>query len=417
MKDSNKNTNFTRELTLIWENRILLLVAGFIPAIAIFITTYFVEPRYKSTAIVYPASFDTHDKMQITQGSTLLILQILESNNLRDTIIKRFNLVSHYHIDTSFNNWEQKLYAIYNKNIKHERTVLKSIQINVLDKNPQFAASLANGVAETVNLINNSMVKQHKKPILDDAKKNYENKIKHVERLTEELKAYKVDKSQERLDMLYQIFDDKLFNINNLRDSLALIRENASVHELSNQLDILQREYIDTKSKYLMEQSKYQVYREKFSERDSMAIKSLAKAEGLKQKAALLENEISKLNKANGAYSQAMDELAQQTKLRDQLAEEIERIQRSYEPGVLSVEMQKMEATYQAELVQLNLLRKDYEETKAQFYLAEPAVYLISKAIPSYAPAYPKKLLYAAIAFLLSMTLACFLLLILKSSK
>lgn len=417
MSDSKKNTNFTGELRLIWKNRMLLLVAGCVPAIAVFITTYFVEPTYQSTAIVYPAGFDTQDKMQIKQGNTLLILQLLESTYLRDTIIKQFNLVSHYGIDTSTSNWTSELHDIFRKNIQYERTVLKSIEIDVRDKHPLFAAQLANGVAASINIIHNSMAKQHKKPVLENARKNYENKLTHVDRLSEEFGAYKVAKSQEHLDQLHHLLEAKQAKISLLQDSLGIIREMTAVQGLSEHLDILQKEYIDTKSKYVMEQRMYQVYREKFSEKDSASIKSLAKAEGLKQKAAWLEHEISTLNKESEAYGMLINELALQFQLRDHLTKEIERLQYSYEPGVLSVEMQKMEAAYQAELAQLNNLRKAYEETKAQFTMDEPAVLFISRATPADAPAHPRKLLYAFIALVLSSTLALFLLLIPRSFR
>ena len=88
------------------------------------------------------------------------LLQILNSNKIRDRIIKKFNLVQHYRIDSTSRYKNESLYKEYERNITFRRTEFMAVQISVLDKDPQMAADIANKIADLLDSTKNQMQRQ-----------------------------------------------------------------------------------------------------------------------------------------------------------------------------------------------------------------------------------------------------------------
>jgi capsular polysaccharide biosynthesis protein len=138
---------------------------------------WFVTPKFKSTVILYPAGTNSVSKAllaeQSTKGQDLMsfgedeqaeqLLQILNSNKIRDRIVQKFNLMAHYNIDTGYRFKNSKLYKEYEKNITFNRTEFMAVKITVLDKDPQMAADIANKIAELLDSTKNDM--QHQRAL------------------------------------------------------------------------------------------------------------------------------------------------------------------------------------------------------------------------------------------------------------
>jgi len=154
---------------------IVILIAAF--GSWFFSCPWFITPKFKSTVILYPAGTNSVSKAllaeQSTKGQDLMsfgedeqaeqLLQILNSNKIRERIVKRFNLMSHYNIDTNYRFKNSKLYKEYEKNITFNRTEFMAVKITVLDKDPQMAADIANKIAELLDSTKNDM--QHQRAL------------------------------------------------------------------------------------------------------------------------------------------------------------------------------------------------------------------------------------------------------------
>ncbi len=154
---------------------IVILIAAF--GSWFFSCPWFITPKFKSTVILYPAGTNSVSKAllaeQSTKGQDLMsfgedeqaeqLLQILNSNKIRERIVKRFNLMSHYNIDTNYSFKNSKLYKEYEKNITFNRTEFMAVKITVLDKDPQMAADIANKIAELLDSTKNDM--QHQRAL------------------------------------------------------------------------------------------------------------------------------------------------------------------------------------------------------------------------------------------------------------
>ena len=135
---------------------------------------WFITPKYKSTVILFPASTNAVSKAllgeQSSKGQDLMsfgedeqaeqLLQILSSNRIRDRIIRTFNLMEHYKIDSTSRYKNSQLFRQYEKNITFRRTEYMAVQISVLDRDPQMAADIANTIAALLDSVKNDMQRQ-----------------------------------------------------------------------------------------------------------------------------------------------------------------------------------------------------------------------------------------------------------------
>jgi len=88
------------------------------------------------------------------------MLQILFSDDIRDEIIARYNLVQHYDIDTTDAFPKTRLYRKFAENINFERTEYMSVKIEVLDADAKTAANIANDIAALVDSCKTKMQRE-----------------------------------------------------------------------------------------------------------------------------------------------------------------------------------------------------------------------------------------------------------------
>ena len=136
--------------------------------------TFIIKPVYVSTAYVYPSSLAVYGQ----ESETEQLLQFLESNEIQLYLIKKLNLAKHYNIDTTKENYLQKLKEIVGSKIKIAKTKYESIEIRAADYNPDTAKLLVN---EIINGVNWLIEKEHKEKYSETVKNSliYLNHKKH----------------------------------------------------------------------------------------------------------------------------------------------------------------------------------------------------------------------------------------------
>jgi hypothetical protein len=75
--------------------------------------------------------FEYGDEQQAEQ-----LLQILNSGEIRDSVIQKFDLMAHYEIDEDTKYRRTKLFKEYASKIEFARTQFMSVEINVMDTDP-----------------------------------------------------------------------------------------------------------------------------------------------------------------------------------------------------------------------------------------------------------------------------------------
>lgn len=163
-------------INLMVRNRKVFLIIVFASALLalVFSSPMFITPLYKSTVILYPTSTNSISKALLNTNynsnkdllefgedeQTERMLQILNSNKIRDRIIEKYDLTTHYNIPAGTKYRFTKLYKEYESKIKFRRTEYMAVKITVLDKNPTMASMIANDIAELFDSTMNMMQKE-----------------------------------------------------------------------------------------------------------------------------------------------------------------------------------------------------------------------------------------------------------------
>ena len=143
-----------------------LLIVCSVALIASLIISYCVPERYKSTVVLYPANSTSVSQTLATDENTergLLqfgekeeveqMMQMLQSNDIRNRIIEKYNLIEHYRIDPDTKYLYTKLYDKYEDNVKISRTEYTSVKVDVLDESPDTAAMIANDISQLLDTV------------------------------------------------------------------------------------------------------------------------------------------------------------------------------------------------------------------------------------------------------------------------
>ena len=187
MSDTGSELDKERQnlLVFIWKKRkILMITSGIVMACSI-VVSLLLTPVFRSTAVVFPAATSTvsFSEQRNAKAASMdfgeeeqaeQLVQILQSSRIRDKIVEQFDLMNHYNISPSDPNKHFKLVEKYNDHFLFVRTRYGSIQIDVLDREPQLAADMANKIVDLIDTVKNEMVRERTLPAYEINKRKKE---------------------------------------------------------------------------------------------------------------------------------------------------------------------------------------------------------------------------------------------------
>jgi uncharacterized protein involved in exopolysaccharide biosynthesis len=152
-----------------------LFYIGIAAAVISAIVSFMITEKYKSSVILFPSTTSSISKALLSENVVSAkqdilqfgeeeeaeqLLQILNSDEIRNKIIDKYNLMTHYKIDTTGKHKYSDLIDEFNTNIKFKRTEFMSVKIEVMDKDPMIAANIANDIAALLDTVKNRMLKE-----------------------------------------------------------------------------------------------------------------------------------------------------------------------------------------------------------------------------------------------------------------
>ncbi len=173
-KQAGYNFNSVDLLIYIWKKRAILVGVGLIAGIASIIISLLITPMFQSSVIMFPTSNASISKDLLSQNyagrqnvhgfgeeeQAEQLLQILNSEPIRSRIIQKYNLMEHYEISPDEKYPLTRLYDKYRSNINFRLTEFMSVEISVMDSDPEYAANIANDISALVDTVYNSMKKE-----------------------------------------------------------------------------------------------------------------------------------------------------------------------------------------------------------------------------------------------------------------
>lgn len=192
-----------------WRKRIIAVTltgAILTAAISLLLPNYF-----KATTVFYAASPDLAQPLPVGSDDQIReiygqdtdldrLFSIANSNEIIDGLIKKFDLYTHYDIDSSSNRGKHNIRKKFSKLYEAQKTKYDALSLSVEDKDPVMAANIANEARLKIDETGQLLIKTSQKNALESITKNIEAKESAFQVLTDSLFA---------LRQKYKIFDVK----------------------------------------------------------------------------------------------------------------------------------------------------------------------------------------------------------------
>ena len=276
MEEQQSNTYSSKylcKLLVEYRKPILIILAVAALCAVIFTTPYFITPLYKSTTVIYPTSSNSISKVLISttyqsdkdlmnigeDEQTEQMLQVLNSNRVRDKVINRFNLMEHYNIKANSKYPITKLNKLYDARIKFRRTEYNAVKITVLDTDAALSARIANEIAEIFDSTMNQMQKEVAIEAFRIVEQEYNTLVDEMNRLEDSLNTLRrlgVFDYESQVEMLSQQMAVELGRgntqgINNIQKQLDVLAEyGGASYAINERLDNDRLQLSLVKSKY-----------------------------------------------------------------------------------------------------------------------------------------------------------------------
>ena len=256
LKDENK-----LPLLLLFRWRKVIFSATAAAALLAIIVTFpiFMPPTFKAESIIYPPASNSakiiaeYDLRFGADKETDEHIQILKSSMVRDSIIKRFDLMKHYDIDVNEDNKLFKLNKLYDENIIVERTRYNSIAVVVFDENPALAAEICNAVIKTGDRVKTFILKQNLNEAVENMQQKINESVQELEMLSNEMRSVNNAINLDYNSLIKQKYAERIKAEIELRSYIAKYR-----NEKNNAILQILFDYEDKLSKFFLLKESYE---------------------------------------------------------------------------------------------------------------------------------------------------------------
>ncbi|HYW96849.1 MAG TPA: hypothetical protein VE870_14740 [Bacteroidales bacterium] len=190
-------------LIYMWEKRWILITVSLLAAVVSVFMSFQITPKFRSSVVMFPTTNAPVSKSLLSpnysgrqtvygfgeEEQAEQLLQILNSEPVKERIIRKYDLMKHYDIDPASKYPYTRLYEEYNSNISFRMTQYMSVMIEVMDKDPQMAANIANDIAALIDTVYNNMLKERANEAYNLVEKSYQEAEQNVNSIQDSLEA------------------------------------------------------------------------------------------------------------------------------------------------------------------------------------------------------------------------------------
>ena len=187
-----QNINATNLLLLVNKWRVHFIIIGVLTLVIsiIFSGSSFIEPKYKSFAILYPSNIIPY----AGESPTEQMIQVLQSDDISRDMFKIFNLSKHYEIDSLQDKyWLSRLIETYNDNVTCSKNEFESVEIKVLDKDPFQAAAMVDTIIVLMNKKAKSLQREKSEELVKILKLQLDRKKAEMDSMEDVVKNLRME--------------------------------------------------------------------------------------------------------------------------------------------------------------------------------------------------------------------------------
>lgn len=136
------------DIIIKWKYHLLVVAVAAILLSVLFSSPIFITPLYKSYALLYPSNISPYS----TENETEQMMQMLQSRDIRDSVIHKFNLAKHWGIDSTYQYFVSTMVWFWEQRVKVGKTPNEAVEVEVLDPDPQVACDMVSAIIDYYNI-------------------------------------------------------------------------------------------------------------------------------------------------------------------------------------------------------------------------------------------------------------------------
>ncbi|HRY98135.1 MAG TPA: hypothetical protein P5550_03670, partial [Bacteroidales bacterium] len=162
-----------------------LAVIGVIAAVLAMLVSspLVIKPRYKSFATLYPSNIWPYSD----ESESEQMLQLLNSTEVRDSVVRKFDLGAHYGLDPADKYYQSALYYMYSRYVNIRKTEFEAVQIEVMDTDPLIASEMVSYLISSYNRMVNALHHEKFREVMDNYDLVLVTKKAHIDSLRKRL--------------------------------------------------------------------------------------------------------------------------------------------------------------------------------------------------------------------------------------
>ncbi len=281
MEEPEKALNFIEVAKVGIINRKHILIITLIGAAIGVAVCFIIKPKYEAYTIFYTPANNSISKSLLAENNLEnfmsygdedqidQVLEMLSSDNLKDKVIRKFNLSLHYGIDTASKYPKTKTRNQFESNTEFKRTDNLAIKISVKDEDPILAAEMANYISLSLDSIRTNIQQGRAK------------------------QAYGIIKEQ---------YQKKQIEVDSILNKLSSIRQ-TGVYDYTEQSRVLSEAIVNAETSVAAEEARVKVYQNYESKLpDTTMIKAKGKLAAAKATYQSLKPTVNNFGKQSGKY-------------------------------------------------------------------------------------------------------------------
>ena len=248
--DNNFNNVSLVQLILKWKWHIIIITVLAALCGAIFSSSAFITPLYKSEAVAYPANISPYSD----ESETEQMLQIINSQSITDAIIEKYDLWTDYKIDKNYKFAKTYMLNEYRSKIKIGKTPYEAVSITVMDQNPEVACNIAKDI---LNFYDQKVHDLHTQKV-GEVVAMYDMQLK--------MKQHDIDSLKQRLTDLATNYGVLNYSGQLREVTRGFINGSSKASELKGNLELYGAEAVDLETKIIAEANTYSLIKKDYEQ-------------------------------------------------------------------------------------------------------------------------------------------------------
>lgn len=179
-------------LEIIWKWKKHLIVVGILAVVlsAVFSSSTFIKPKYKSTARVYPSK---NIYIYSEESESEQLLEVISALDIKLRVIDAFNLSEVYKIDKQDSKYLSYMLAEFNENVKFKKTEYETVEIQVMDTDPFRACAMCDSI---ITFLDDKVRMMHRlkyEEVVKIAKQDYDKLTHQIDSVEDKLNILRRD--------------------------------------------------------------------------------------------------------------------------------------------------------------------------------------------------------------------------------